>query len=283
MDRTTPASALNPDAPAVVARLQAATRRYGEVVALDGVDLELRRGQVVALLGPNGAGKTTAVGLLLGLLRPSAGQVEVFGGAPASLPVRQRVGALLQIAKVPETLTVREHLELTSAYYPRPLPLAETLRLAGLEGLEKRLFGRLSGGQKQRLLFALAICGNPELVFLDEPTVGLDVEARRGLWACIGQLAGRGATVLLTTHYLEEAAALASRVVVLARGRVVADGPTQEIAALAGARRIRCRTDLDAARESQVWGSVLYLVLFTAAALAVARFGWRRDADRLWG
>ena len=142
-----------------------------------------------------------------------------------------RRGALLQVAKVPETIKVREHIELFSSYYPHPLPFAEVVEAAGLAGIENRLFGDLSGGQKQRVLFALAICGNPDLLFLDEPTVGLDVEARRALWTRIRAFVARGGSVLLTTHYIEEADALANRVVVIQKGRIVAEGTPSEIKA----------------------------------------------------
>ncbi|HJX28561.1 MAG TPA: ABC transporter ATP-binding protein, partial [Thermoanaerobaculia bacterium] len=165
-----------------IAELSGAVKRYGNVTALAGVGLAVRAGEVVALLGPNGAGKTTAVQLLLGLARPSAGSARLFGREPRHPEARMRTGAMLQVSNVPETLKVREHIHLVSSYYPRPLPAAEVIAAAGLCGLEGRLYGRLSGGQKQRVLFALVLCGDPDLLFLDEPTVGLDVEARRGFW-----------------------------------------------------------------------------------------------------
>ena len=227
------------------AELAQVSKRYGEVVALDGVDLAVRPGEVVALLGPNGAGKTTAVSLLLGLLAPDGGAARLFGDDPRSLAARTRAGAMLQVAKVPETLTVGEHLRLFASYYPAPLPVAEVVALAGLDGLERRWFGKLSGGQKQRLLFALALVGDPDLLFLDEPTVGLDVASRRGLWERIRELVQRGRTVLLTTHYLEEAEALADRIVVVDHGRVIAEGTPAEIEARAGSRRVRCRTRVE--------------------------------------
>src|SRR5262249_28845856 len=152
-------------------------------------------GELTALLGPNGAGKTTAIKLMLGLLRPSSGRVSVFGGDPADIMTHTRVGAMLQVGRVPETLRVAEHIDLFSSYYPNPLSISETLAIAGIEDIAKRKFGDLSGGQKQRVLFALAICGNPDLLFLDEPTVGLDVEARHLLWQEIRCLLGRGKTV----------------------------------------------------------------------------------------
>jgi ABC-2 type transport system ATP-binding protein len=236
------------------AELRQAVKRYGAVQALDGVDLQVRAGEVVALLGPNGAGKTTAVQLMLGLARPSDGSARLFGLEPRDPRARMRTGAMLQISKVPETLKVREHLELFSSYYPNPLPAGEALAAAGLEGLENRLFGKLSGGQKQRVLFALALCGNPDLLFLDEPTVGLDVESRRSLWEQIRNKVSSGRTVLLTTHYLEEADALADRIVLLDRGRILAEGTPGEIKARVRGRRIRCRTSLPLAELERLPG-----------------------------
>jgi len=230
---------------AVIASLRRASKNFGDVQALRNVDFAVRAGELVALLGPNGAGKTTAVKLFLGLARPTTGAVSVFGGNPIHAEVRTRIGAMLQVAKVPETLRVKEHIDLFSSYYPRPLPLAEILTLAGLQDLKDREFGELSGGQRQRVLFALALCGDPDILFLDEPTVGLDVEARRGLWEEIRKLIARGKTVLLTTHYLEEADALADRVVVINRGEIIAEGTPAEIKASTTGRRIRCVTSLD--------------------------------------
>src|SRR5262252_5311896 len=165
-----------------VAQANRVSKAYGSVQALREVSLGLRGGELLALLGPNGAGKTTLVRMLLGLASPDSGSVTVFGADPRNEDMRYRVGAMLQLARVPETLKVREHIDLFSSYYPRPLPMAETLRIAGLEELKNRRFGELSGGQKQRALFGIAICGDPDLLFLDEPTVGLDVEARRMTW-----------------------------------------------------------------------------------------------------
>ncbi|HEX4955207.1 MAG TPA: ABC transporter ATP-binding protein [Thermoanaerobaculia bacterium] len=241
--------------PSPSADLVGVTHRYGKVTALAGVDLALAPGQITALLGPNGAGKTTIVKLLLGLLKPQAGRVRLFGGDPAGLAARRRAGAMMQVGKVPETLKVREHLELFRAYYPAPSSLAELVERAGLGGLEERLFGRLSGGQKQRLLFALALAGNPDVLFLDEPTVGLDVEARRALWGEIRRLRGTGKTILLTTHYLEEADSLADRVVVLRQGSIVADGSPAEIKTRALLRRVGCSTVLNPAEVGR-WSEV---------------------------
>jgi ABC-2 type transport system ATP-binding protein len=229
----------------VIASLRGASKNFGDVQALRQVNFAVRAGELVALLGPNGAGKTTAVKLFLGLAKPTAGTVSVFGGNPIDAEVRTRIGAMLQVAKVPETLRVREHIDLFSSYYPNPLPLTETLAVAGLQEIKDREFGELSGGQRQRVLFALALCGDPDIFFLDEPTVGLDVESRRQLWEEIRKLIARGKTVLLTTHYLEEADALADRIVVINRGEIIAEGTPAEIKASTAGRRIRCVTSLD--------------------------------------
>ena len=238
----------------IVASLEGVNKNYGDIRALRGVDFRVRAGEVVALLGPNGAGKTTAVKLLLGLLPPSGGQVRVFGGDPANPENRMRTGAMLQVGRVPETLRVREHIDLFSSYYEKPMLLAEVLAAAGLEKLSDRKFGDLSGGQRQRVLFALAICGNPDLLFLDEPTVGLDVEARRMLWDEIRRMVGRGKTVLLTTHYLQEADALADCVAVINQGEIIAQGTPAEIKAKTSGKRIRCITSLSVASIRQIAG-----------------------------
>jgi ABC-2 type transport system ATP-binding protein len=237
-----------------VASLSGVARRFGKVEALRGIDLHVGRGEVLALLGPNGAGKTTAVKLLLGLLAADRGTVSVFGGDPRRPAQRARTGVMLQVGRVPDTLRVRELVEMFSGYYPRPLPVAETVAAAGLEGLERRLFGQLSGGQKQRLLFGLALCGDPDLLVLDEPTLGLDVEARRALWARVGGVAARGKSVLLTTHYLAEADALAHRIVVLSQGRIVATGTPAEVKAGSAGKLVRCRSVVSPEEARQIPG-----------------------------
>ncbi|MEA2544269.1 MAG: type transport system ATP-binding protein, partial [Acidobacteriaceae bacterium] len=201
-----------------------------------------------------GAGKTTAVRLLLGLSQATSGKVEIFGGNPRDRASRMRLGAMLQVGRMPETLRVREHLQLFRSYYPQPRPLDELLSVAGLEGLEQRQFGTLSGGQKQRTLFALALCGDPDLICLDEPTLGMDVEARRAMWEQVRRLAARGKTILLTTHYLEEADALASRIVVIQKGKVIAEGTPEELKSADGSRAIRCTTSLTASFVSAIPG-----------------------------
>ncbi len=231
-------------APPSVATLTNITKHYGTTRALDGLSLTLRPGEIVALLGPNGAGKSTAIKILLGLIAPTSGICRVFGSNPREATTRTRVGAMLQVARILETLRVREHLDLFRSYYPNPLPVADILRIAQLQGIEDRPFSQLSGGQKQRVLFALALCGNPDLIFLDEPTVGLDIESRRALWHQIRYLAAQGKTVLFTTHYLEEADALAHRIIVINKGRVISEGTPAEIKRIGGARTIRCRTRL---------------------------------------
>jgi len=227
-----------------VARFEGVNKSYGPVHALVDFNFEVRAGELLALLGPNGAGKTTAIRLLLGLARPNSGRLTVFGGDPASVETHVRVGAMMQVGRVPETLRVREHIDLFCSYYPNPLSISETLAIAGLEELKDRKFGALSSGQKQRVLFALAICGNPDLLFLDEPTVGLDVEARHLLWQEIRSLLQRGKTVVLTTHYLEEADALADRIVVINKGSIIAQGTPAEIKSRTAGKTIRCVTEL---------------------------------------
>jgi ABC-2 type transport system ATP-binding protein len=259
----------------MVAELQAVTKKYGAVTAIDGVTLALEPRRVTALLGPNGAGKTTAVKLLLGLTRPTSGRVALFGEDPRSLAARRRTGVMLQVSKVPETLRVREHVRLFCSYYPAPMRVDGALRAAGLEEVADRKFGELSGGQRQRVQFALAICGNPDLLFLDEPTVGLDVESRRAFWQEVRRLAERGCSILLTTHYLEEADALADRIVLLSRGAIVADGAPHDVKALAASRRIRCVTSLAAGQIAALPG--VQSVRHDGAAIEILT----NDAERL--
>ena len=234
-----------PPCQTVIAKFERVDKKYGPILALTNFNFEVRAGEMVAILGPNGAGKTTAIRLLLGLAKPSSGRLSVFGGDPSSVKTHVRIGAMLQVGRVPETLRVGEHIDLFSSYYPNPLPMRQVLAIAGLESLSKRQFGDLSSGQKQRVLFALAVCGNPDLLFLDEPTAGLDVSARHSLWQEIRNFLQRGKTVVLTTHYLEEADALADRIVVINKGSVIAEGTPAEIKSLTAGKKIRCVTDLD--------------------------------------
>ena len=239
-----------------LARLAGVRKRYGNVVALDGLDLEVRGGEVLSLLGPNGAGKSTSIALMLGLATADEGRVQLFDRDPRELDARRGIGVMLQSAGIPETLKVRELLDVTRSYYANPRSLADCVALAGLDGLLERRYGRLSGGQQRRVQFAMAICGRPRLLFLDEPTTGLDIEARQKLWAAIRELVAEGAGVVLTTHYLEEAEALADRVVVVNGGRVVAQGSVAQIRARVSQRRVRCVSALDAAAVA-AWPDVM--------------------------
>jgi ABC-2 type transport system ATP-binding protein len=254
--KAAPSPASAPGGP-TVASLANITKRYSNgVVALDNISLALHQGEIVALLGPNGAGKSTAVRLMMGLTAATSGDVRIFGADPRQPAARLRTGVMLQVGRAPEMLRVREHIAIFRGYYPNPMPYADIIKAAGLEGLENRMFGQLSGGQKQRVLFALSLAGNPDLIFLDEPTVGLDIEARRGMWAQIRSLAAQGKTVLLTTHYLEEADALAHRIIVINQGKVVCEGTPAEVKSMGAAstgastnsalKIIRCATTLTA-------------------------------------
>jgi ABC-2 type transport system ATP-binding protein len=217
------------------AALRGVTKRFGETTALDAVDLDIAAGEVVALLGPNGAGKTTALSILLGLRRPDAGRAELFGRDPRRPSARTTIGVTPQDGGFPLTLRVGEIVDLVRAHFPRPAARQELLERFGLQDIAGRQTGGLSGGERRRLSVALAFAGCPQAVFLDEPTTGLDVEARQAAWREIGRFAREGGTVLLTTHYLEEAEALASRIVLIARGRVVAEGTAVELSARASA------------------------------------------------
>jgi len=248
------------------AQLVGAHKHYGKVQALRGVDLELRGGELLALLGPNGAGKTTAIALLLGLMRPDRGSVSLFGRDPQDIVARRNIGVMLQDASLPPTLKVGELLELTASYYPQPRAVAESAGMAGVADLLQRRYATLSGGQQRRVQFALALCGNPRLLFLDEPTVGMDIEARQKLWAAIRRLVADGCGVVLTTHYLEEAEALADRVCVMAHGRVISEGSVDALRARVAMKRVRCSSALDVATVG-AWPEVVEA---------------RMDGGRLW-
>ena len=228
-----------------VVELEHAGKRYGQVVALRDVSLAIEAGEVVALLGPNGAGKTTAVSLMLGLRKPTSGAVRLFGLPPTDVDARSRCGVMLQESGVPELLTVRELVRMFSRFYPRNLPAADVLRMAGLGEQAGTRVDRLSGGQRQRLFFALAVTGDPDVLFLDEPTVGMDVEGRRAFIAAIRERAHRGTTIVLTTHYLEEADQLADRVVVIDRGAIVADDTPAAIKQRVAGKRVAFRFEAD--------------------------------------
>jgi ABC-2 type transport system ATP-binding protein len=215
-----------------------ASKRYGDVLAVDDVSLAIHPGELVAMLGPNGAGKTTSINLMLGLRNPTSGQARLFGLDPRDLKARSRIGVMLQESGVPGMLRVEEIVALFCSYYPRPLPVPQAIAMAGLEEKSKTLVKDLSGGQHQRLYLALALCGDPEVLFLDEPTVGMDVEGRRQFLDEIADLGARGRTIVLTTHYLDEADQLARRIIVIDHGHVIADSPPSEIKSRVAGKRI---------------------------------------------
>ncbi len=219
-------------------RFDQVSKAYGEVRAVDGLTLALHPGETVALLGPNGAGKSTTLDLLLGLKQADSGTVSVFGTSPREAIVAGRVGAMLQSGGLMDEVTVAELVRLACALHPRPYRAADVLARAGLAQIADRKVNKLSGGQVQRVRFALATAGDSDLIVLDEPTTGMDVSARQSFWATMREQADAGRTVLFATHYLEEADAVADRVLVLHRGRLLADGTAAEIKAKAGARRI---------------------------------------------
>ena len=217
------------------------TFRNGEntVRAVRGIDVIVQPGETVALLGPNGAGKSTTIDMLLGLLEPDSGSVEVFGSPPRDAVDRGAVGAMLQTGALIRDLSVWELVAMMASLYPSPLEVDDVLKLAGIHEIADRRTQKLSGGQTQRVRFAIALISNPDLLVLDEPTVAMDVEGRHGFWTTMREFASRGKTVLFATHYLEEADAYADRVVLMANGKIVADGPPNEIKAMVGTRSIR--------------------------------------------
>jgi len=266
--------------------LVGASKKYGNFEALKNVSFAIEKGSLVAMLGPNGAGKTTSINLMLGLRRPTAGKALIFGDDPRSIATRRRFGAMLQESGVPQLLKVTELVELFRSYYPKPLPTDQVVKLVGLEEKAGTLVKDLSGGQTQRLYFALAICGDPEVLFLDEPTVGMDVEGRRIFLRAIRNFAAGGKTVLLTTHYLEEADELAERVLVIDKGKLIADGSPQEIKSRVAGSKISFTSaaPLDAAALSGLPVSASdvsdhRVTLMTNDPQAVLRELFRRNVD----
>jgi ABC-2 type transport system ATP-binding protein len=229
--------------------LQGLTKSFGAVRAVHDVDLTVEAGETVALLGPNGAGKSTTIDMALGLLEPDGGRATLFGGTPRDAVAAGRTGAMLQTGALIRDLSVRELLEMVASLYPAPLAVDDVVRLTGIEEIADRRTQKLSGGETQRARFAIALVTNPDLLVLDEPTVAMDVEARRAFWSTMRAFASRGKTVLFATHYLEEADAYADRVVLMAHGNIVADGSPTEIKAMVGARKIRATLPSPAVRE----------------------------------
>ncbi|WP_282082978.1 ABC transporter ATP-binding protein [Streptomyces tendae] len=267
-----------------------AAKAYGDVRAVDGVDLRIERGETVALLGRNGAGKSTTIALLLGLCPPDAGIVELFGGPPEHAVHAGRVGAMLQEVRAVPRVTVGELVAFVAGRYPAPMPVGQALELAGIAQVAGRRVDRLSGGQTQRVRFALALAGRPDLLVLDEPTAALDVEARHAFWQSMRAYARRGSTVLFSTHYLEEAEAHADRILVVDRGRVVADGTGDELRRAAGGSRVSFDlagrptgdlTLLPGVRSLEVRGdrAVLRTEDSDATVIALARLGAIRGLE----
>lgn len=252
--------------------------RYRDLVALDGLDLEVAPGETLAVLGPNGAGKSTAISLLLGLQRLQQGEVSVLGCDPRAAMASGRIGAMLQVgggSGLPHGVKVGELVAMAAALYRRPAPVELTLHRAELAHLACRQVQRLSGGQAQRVRFALAIAGDPELIFLDEPTIAMDVQGRRSFWAMMRQFAGEGRTIVFATHHLDEAEAVADRIVIMRRGRIVANGPASAIKAAVPTRRLRFTApavdqarlaDLDGVEDVTVHGTEVVLDSFDADA-----------------
>lgn len=225
--------------PVLAVDLQRLTKRYGRVTAVDQLTLQIEPGEIVAFLGPNGAGKTTTIDMLLGLTKPDAGTVQVYGKAPADAVARGEISAVMQSGGLLKDFTVAETIAYTASLYANARPAAEVLERAGITHIADRRVAKCSGGEQQRLRFAMALLSDPRLLVLDEPTTGMDVEGRRDFWGAIRRDAQRGRTILFATHYLDEADAHADRIVLIRQGQIVADGTTAEIKALATGRSVR--------------------------------------------
>lgn len=238
-----------------IAELKNVHKRFDKTIALDGLNLQVGQGELLAVLGPNGAGKTTAISIMLGIERADRGSAYLFGQSPEECAARRHIGVMMQEVYLAPELRVREHIELIASYYADPLPTDEALDLTQTKPLANRPYGKLSTGQKRQAQFAIAICGRPKLLFLDEPTVGLDIQARETMWSALRAIVSRGSSIVLTTHYLEEAEALADRVAVLARGRLIKQGTVEEIRAFVARKRITCRTTLGL-EQIQTWPEV---------------------------
>jgi ABC-2 type transport system ATP-binding protein len=228
-----------------VATISNVGKSFGDKQVLSGINMQLHQSEILSVLGPNGAGKTTLINTMLGRLSLDAGEISLFGHSPGSMLVKRQTGAMLQVAGLPDMSTVKEHIELFQSYYAEPMSYQQVMDYSGLKDIENQFSKTLSGGQKQRLLFALAICGNPKLLFLDEPTVGMDITARKSLWKAIENLKANGTSILLTTHYLEEADRLSDRIVMLSRGKVVREGTPAQIKSQINTKKIRFQSKVN--------------------------------------
>lgn len=227
-----------------IAQVNQVHKYFGDKQALNNVSMSLHEGEVLAVLGPNGAGKTTLINLMLGRLSLSSGTMQIMGHQPGDIHVKRLCGTMLQVSSLPDMSTVAEHIQLFQSYYADPMSYDDVIALSGLQEIQDQYSKNLSGGQKQRLLFALAICGNPQLLFLDEPSVGMDISARKALWKTIIDLKNKGKTIVLTTHYLEEADQLADRIVMLNQGKVIYEGTPDDVKSTINRRKI-CFTSTD--------------------------------------
>lgn len=274
-------------------KIQNVTKRFGKTVAVNNVSFSIKKGATVAILGPNGAGKTTAIFMMLGLIDPTEGQVQLFNKSPKEIEVRKRIGAMLQEVSVIDKLKVHEIIALFRSYYPNPLSMEELINLTGLENNDLNKWAdKLSGGQSRRVGFALALAGNPDLVFFDEPTVGLDITARRLFWKKVDMLKASGKTVIFTTHYLQEADDVADRIILFHHGEIIADGKPEDIKRKLTGRNVSFRTnDEDAIRKLQDLQTVTgyyekgnrhYIVAEDTDAVLATIFRQNIDAKDIW-
>lgn len=246
-------------------------KSYAAIEAIKGVNFSIQGAGVFAILGQNGAGKTSLIKCALGLEKISSGDMQIMGHQPGSMNAKRQTGVILQDSDLPDLLTIREQITLFASYYPAPFSVQQTIEMCELEGFADKRYKKLSGGQKRRAQFALAIVGNPQLIFLDEPTTGLDIEARRNMWAIIRQFAKQGKSIVLTTHYLEEAENLADRIMIMNSGRLVADASPNEIKKQASGSIIRC--------ETQISATVLQTVTGVSSVVTAGRFSEIRSTD----
>jgi len=261
--------------PQTVASIRQVCKSFDNKQVLSNINIDLNQAEVLSILGPNGAGKTTLINTMLGRLSLDSGEISLFGHAPGSMSVKRQTGAMLQVSGLPDMSTIKEHITLFQSYYAHPMDYEQVMAFSGLKDIENQYSKTLSGGQKQRLLFALAICGHPKLLFLDEPTVGMDITARKSLWHAIQTLKAQGTSILLTTHYLEEADQLSDRIVMFNHGEIVREGTPEEIKSQINTKKIRFSSPLNIAsfstlktvtKVSQISSSTDYYELESACA-----------------